>query len=76
MNDLFQEQTALEMARILFLVAQRECLLSDGSVVLPDLNANKKVLPHLLLFQYVASFLDKVNAQRSVLGMQSNRHNF
>lgn len=65
------------MARILTSVAQRECRVSDRAVhFFFDLNTNGEVDPPLLLFQYVASFSDKLDARHFVLGMRVDAHNF
>lgn len=50
------------MAYILALVAQRERFVSDGSAIHLYPHNNEKALPPSAVFQYVASFFDKLDA--------------
>lgn len=64
------------MAHIFASVAQHECHVLDNFVLFLDLNANKKVLPHLLIIQYVAAFSDRLDVRRFVLGIHIDKPNF
>lgn len=50
--------------------------MSNGFVLLFDLNANREVFSPLTVFYYAVSFSNKPDARRFVSGMRIDGHNF
>lgn len=75
LDDPHQKETAPGRASILATVVRRNCRVSGGSALLLELNAHEEVLPPLSMFQYVATFCDRLDAQLFVLSMRIGGHN-